>query len=307
MTTVDPIFILNEKNVLITEDHINHILDKYGIEYKINNIELFIEAMTHKTYCIRSYEDKKNGFHKVKEISNTKAPINKKIIPLQEKTYERLEFLGDAVMHTISSEYLYDRYDKQQEGDMTILRAKLEKSDTYAELAAKLRLDKYVLLSRFLEETNSRYNDTHIWEDVFEAFIGALFLDIKSNKKISYLRYELCANLLIKLIEVEVDISELLLHGINFKDILLQYAHNQRWPDPVYGIRGVYGNETKNYIYEAFVQIKGNIEGVGKGNSKSKGEQSAAHMALKKFHVDLNKFHVVCDDSDSSDDEFVPE
>ena len=156
-------------------------------------------------------------------------------------------------------------------------------------------MDTYILLSRYMEETNSRNNNIHILEDVFEAFMGALFRDGNETGSKYGKNIENCKALLIQLIENEIDIAELLFNETNYKDMLLQYAHTKKWPDPVYGTRNVSGSETK--IYEMFVRIKGNIEGIGKGNSKKKGEQLAAAMALKKFKC-------LRDDSDCSDDEY---
>lgn len=289
---VDPIFILNEKNMLITKDFINSIFKKYNLKHSVIHIDRFIIATTHTSYSTKSYTSvESEGCHKIKEISSNKISHPNKAIPLQTKSYERLEFLGDSIIHAILAEYIFVRFSDQQEGFMTKLRTKLENSETLAKFTQVLGLDSYILLSRYKEETNSRYNDVHILEDVFEAFIGTLYLDGDNCGN----NFELCRSLLVQLIESEIDIAEILCNETNYKDILLQYAHTKKWPDPIYGTQRVSGTENK--IYEMFVRIKGNIEGIGKGNSKKKGEQMAAAMALKKFRV-------LHDDSDGSDDEY---
>lgn len=292
---VDPIFILNEKNVLITKEFINSLFKKYNLKHSVIQIDRFIIATTHTSYSVKSYASTESGCiegcHKIKEISANKILHPNKAIQLQTESYERLEFLGDSIIHAILAEYIFVRFSDQQEGFMTKLRTKLENSETLAKFTQVLGLDSYILLSRYMEETNSRYNNVHILEDVFEAFIGTLFLDGDNRGN----NFELCRSLLVQLIESEIDIAEILCNETNYKDILLQYAHTKKWPDPIYGTQRVSGTENK--IYEMFVRIKGNIEGIGKGNSKKKGEQMAAAMALKKFRV-------LHDDSDCSDDEY---
>jgi dsRNA-specific ribonuclease len=290
----DPIFILNEKNTLVSKEFLNKLFRKYKLNHSVVNLNTFIIATTHTSYSTLSYSSTDNGtqegYHKVREISMNKISHPTNAIPLQRESYERLEFLGDSIIHAVLAEYIFSRFYDQQEGFMTKLRTKLENSDTLAKFSQVLGLDKYILLSRYIEETNGRYNNVHILEDVFEAFIGSLFLDGDDRGK----NFEMCRTIIIQLIETEIDISELLFNENNYKDMLLQYAHTRKWPDPIYGTQRVSGTENK--IYEMYVKIKGNIEGVGRGNSKKKGEQLAAAEALKNFKV-------LHDDSDSSDDE----
>lgn len=307
----DPNFILNEKNTMITTHFLNQLFKKYNLNHEVSNMNRFITAMTHTSYCLETYALKETQPY---------APVNDTMISLQNESYERLEFLGDSIIHTILAEYIFVRFSDQQEGFMTKLRTKLENSETLAKFSLLLGFDKYVLISRYTEDTNGRCNNTHLLEDVFEAFIGALFLDIDTASHADMVlckatNFELCRKLIIQLIECELDISEILCNDTNYKDMLLQYAHKKKWPDPIYGTQRVYisTDETmithpsqnagylpisqENKMYEMFVKIKSTIEGVGCGNSKKKGEQMAAEMALKKFGV-------LHDDSDCSDDEY---
>lgn len=289
---IDVIFILNEKNILISKEDIQKILKKYGIKHTVNKLENFIISTTHPSYCVKSYSNTHNGFHKTKEISSNQINHPSDAIPLQKESYDRLEFLGDAVIHAVLAKYIYQRFPDQQEGFMTEVRKKLENSDALAKFSQVLGLDNFVLLSRYLEETKGRQTNMHVLEDAFEAFIGALFIDTddeENNKD----NFELCKLLIIQLIEKVIDMSELLHNETNYKDKLLQYAHKRKWPDPIYGTQCV---DAEKKIFVMFVKIRGTIEGVGKGNSKTKGEQQAAAMALKKYRV-------IHDDSDESDEE----
>jgi dsRNA-specific ribonuclease len=299
---VDPIFILNEKNILITKDFVNNIFKKYNINHKVLKLELYQTAMTHHSYSIMSYmnDDTSDGCHRVKdkEISMSRIKNPNIALPLQQTSYERLEFLGDAIIHAVLAEYIFNRFNDQQEGFMTRLRTKLENNRTLANFAQVIGLDNYILISRHMEELNSRNTNVGLVEDSFEAFIGALYTDTNSDQKNQQMKtnnFEYCRSLIIQLIENEIDIAELIFNEDNYKDKLLQYAHVKKWPDPIYGTAQVIGKE--NQMYKMYVKIKGNIEGIGCSNSKKKGEQLAAKEVLKKFHV-------LHDESDFSDDEY---
>lgn len=301
LTMNDMLFILNETNTLITSEFINGIFTTYKLGVSVRNLDRYITAMTHTSYSLSSYEhDNKTGLHKIKEISTTKVNNPLSVIPLQKQSYERLEFLGDSVIHTIMTKYLFDRFIDQQEGFMTKLRTKLENSETLAQFTCKLGLNKYVLLSRYMEEKGCRYDSTPILEDIFEAFIGALFLDCDGKTQ----GYCACQKLVISLVEQEIDFSILLSNDTNYKDALLRYAHEQKMPDPMYGTIQILDMDNK--IYEMYVKIGDETKGVGRGNSKKKGEQNAAMMALITFGVitedddeSEDEYELICDDTDN--------
>lgn len=371
----DLLFILNKRNKLIEKDIIDDIFKTRGINFSINDITRYIIALTHKSYCISSteltmivsrmrndkmlmkYESDTDKMNCVTELLNSDRDENN--IMIMENSYERLEYLGDSIIHAIITEYIYQRYPDEHEGYMTKLRTKLENSDTLARFAHVIGLDEYILMSNEFEEMNGRYDNTPIREDVFEAFIGALYLDVfpigknvnscisdthirkkttenkidtKSkmrkrgeskdvviDKKYKQNNYDVCKELLWILIQNEIDFSALNSTETNFKDLLLQYAHKKRLPDPVYGSKNIIGysyhmndkNQMERYHtsheygniqdikqFRMFVKINGEIVGIGQGNSKKKGEQEAARMALKKF----GEIH---DDSDESEEEYV--
>ena len=209
---LDPsLFILNEANILITTKYVENLLKKYGgIKHKIKNVVNFQKAVTHTSYLLKdeSYYKGRTSKSKTKVLLE---PIDdpSKAIPLQEKSYERLEFLGDCVIHLILGKYLYIRYENQDEGFMTKLRTKIENSDTLAMLSSIIGLSKYILLSKYIEINNGRENNQSILEDSFEAFMGALCLAAG---------YDICHKFMISLLEKEVDFAQLLLEETNFKD-----------------------------------------------------------------------------------------
>jgi ribonuclease III len=276
------LYVLNENNIYITKEYIQNILTNMGIKHEVNQLELYQIAMTHVSY-ITSHQSKHKKINK--HINIPIDPINdeKMAIPLQEKSYERSEFVGDSVIRLILATYLWTRFENQNEGFMTKLRTKMENGLVLSKLAKSIGLHKYILISRALEKTGCREKNTHMLEDIFEAFIMALFID--SNKD-----YKMCEKFVITLIEKEIDIAELLHSEDNFKDILLQYFHKQKWQDPVYDVLNISGPDYKKEfsIYvkrKVHAKDEGDIVGTGTATSKKKGEQYAAKQALIYFGI----------------------
>jgi dsRNA-specific ribonuclease len=275
------LFILNEANILITADYIQGLLKKYGdINHKVKNLKCFQQACVHSSYIVRDESYYKNKMSKTK-IKTPIEPIAdpSKAIPLQEESYERLEFLGDCVIHLILGRYLYVRYENQDEGFMTKLRTKIENGEVLSNLGYAIGLNKYVLISKYIEINNGRVNNQAIVEDAFEAFMGALMLDAG---------FDVCDKFMISLMEEEVDFAQLLHEETNFKDILLQYFHKERYEDPTYGLLDISGPDHKR-MFTMYVKCRktprddGEIVGFGVGASKKKGEQEAAKAALIHF------------------------
>jgi dsRNA-specific ribonuclease len=292
------LFILNEKNIYIQPSYIEAILAKYNITYKVKNIKHFQLAMTHTSYLDKNIADNqkiinKNNAKNAKKLPQIKLePIKDPslAIPLQPTSSEVLEFTGDSIIHAILAIYLNLRYPNEYEGFLTRLRTKIESSDTLAILASALGLEKYILISKYMEINDARKQNSSMLEDCFEAFIGALFKD--SN-------FDTCNKFLIAHIEKYVDFSELLNTENNFKDVLLQYFHQMKWEDPTYSNINISGSQhnrsfTMSVTCRQNPRDDGEIVGMGVGNSKKVAEQFAAKQALLHFKV-LNEK----EDSDS--------
>ena len=303
-------YILNEKNIHITKKYINGLLKKYKTNYKIKDLPTFQRSMTHTSYLELDLKNEKNPKKKYSFIKDYEIePINNKVkdktIPLQFKSYERLEFLGDSVIRTILADYLYKRYEDEDEGFMTKLRTKIEKGESLAKLSLLIGLNKYAIISRILEEKGYRERNVAVLEDIFEAFIGALYCE--SN-------FDICKTFFVNLIETEIDIAELLYHNDNYKNTLLQYYHKVKWSPPTYDVLSQ--NETANKK-EYVVCVKdgnGKIIGIGSGPSKKKSQQIAAKQALIHLKVinedsdgesDYECEYDIGSDSDISDDEYI--
>ncbi len=290
-------YILNNANQYITKEYIESMLSKFDIKIKVKHLDIFQTSMVHVSYLVRDdeyYRITKQKRMAIKELKPIKPHTN--AIPLQKIPYERLEFLGDSVLHLVLASYLYHRYPNQDEGFYTTLRTKIENGQTLAELSKCIGLNKYIMLSRHIEENGGRENNMAALEDSFEAFMGVLYNEAG---------YDVCNKFFVKLMEREVDFALLLSIETNFKDRLLRYFHQMQWADPKYGTIDVTGQEHKKVFHMYIMRKKnryddGEIVARGLSSSKKGGEQEAAKNALIEFGV-------IHSDNSDSDDDFVEE
>ena len=159
----------NSLNKEITKKDIEFILKKYGINTKIFNFQLYRRAFIHKSYVKRPHlENMENN------IIIEEKPDD--CLPLSTKSNERLEFLGDGVLELITKYYLYRRFPKENEGFMTEKKIALVKNESIGKLAYEMGLNKWYIISKNAEEKKTRTNLKKLG-CLFEAFLGALFLD----------------------------------------------------------------------------------------------------------------------------------
>ncbi len=164
----------NPNNVEITLSEVQSILTKYGVPNKIDNMELYRRAFIHRSYTKRPQLENQQ-----QNITIVERPAD--CLPLSSKSNERLEFLGDGVLELITKYYLYRRFPKADEGFMTEKKIAIVKNEAIGKIALEMGLHKWLILSKHAEEKKIRTNLKKLG-CLFEAFIGALFLDI--NKQI---------------------------------------------------------------------------------------------------------------------------
>ena len=159
----------NPLNKEIQITNIQEILNNYGIFAKPFNLELYKRAFIH-----RSYTKKPKLENEESNIIIVEKPED--CLPLKTKSNERLEFIGDGVLECITKYYLYKRFPKADEGFMTEKKIALVKNEHIGKLAFELGLHHHYIISRHAEEKNIRTNLKKLG-CLFEAFIGAIFLD----------------------------------------------------------------------------------------------------------------------------------
>ena len=159
----------NPSNCEITLNEVQSILRSYGIDAKVNNLELYKRAFIHRSYAKRPALE-----NAAANIQIVDPPPD--CMPLKTKSNERLEFIGDGVLELITKYYLYRRFPKADEGFMTEKKIALVKNEHIGKLAYEMRLNKWLVMSKHAEEKKTRTNLKKLG-CLFEAFLGALFLD----------------------------------------------------------------------------------------------------------------------------------
>lgn len=182
---------------------------------------------------------------------------------------ERLEFLGDAILSFLTSQFLYQTYPTYPEGILTNIRSSLVKTTSLAEVARQLNFGDVLMLSRGEEESGGRRNRS-LLADTFEAFLGALFLD----QGIGVARTFLMKTLFPKAAEVIEKKSY-----IDFKSFLQEVIQETSRVSPTYRVTKTEGpDHAKVFWVEAVVE--GKVLGNGKGKSKQEAQQNAAAAGL---------------------------
>ena len=159
----------NSLNKLISHQQIQYIMTKYNVPFPLHNMELYKRAFIHRSYIRRpDIENKTNN------IIIADKPQD--CIGLFTKSNERLEFIGDGVLECITKYYLYRRFPKENEGFMTEKKIALVKNEAIGKMAYEMGLHNWVILSKHAESKQIRTNLKKLG-CLFEAFIGAMFLD----------------------------------------------------------------------------------------------------------------------------------
>ncbi|TBL77696.1 ribonuclease III [Paenibacillus thalictri] len=186
---------------------------------------------------------------------------------------ERLEFLGDAVLELTVSEYLFDRYPDRSEGELTKLRASIVCEPSLVGFAEELDFGAYVLLGKGEELTGGRYRPA-LLADVFEAFIGALYLDQGLDTVKLFLKKHMFPGL--------PDHGRLL--TVDYKTQLQEYTQHHNMGAVEYRIVDERGPAHERE-FVADVYLNREQLGQGVGRSKKEAEQHAAAKALKALRV----------------------
>ena len=271
----------NFNNKMITELDVKKHLIEYGINDNINGLELYQQAFIHKSYSEKLPEDIGEN---VTIAEKPEGALN-----LMPNNYETLEFLGDSVYGLIISKYLYERFPDENEGFLTKMRTKLVNGEMMAKLARHLNFGPFIIMSRHIEDKCNGRNATHILEDVFEAFIGAMFLDFNKidnynllDKFYSGIGYQLCETFVVNLIEELIDFSELILLNTNYKEKLMRYYYELELDKPSFSEFIVDGG-LNDRIFKVDVLHNKQVLAQGIAKTKKKAEQNACKNALDKL------------------------
>lgn len=218
-----------------------------NINYIFKNQGLLKEALTHSSF---SNERKENMVH----------------------NNERLEFLGDAVLSIVISDYLFKNHVDLPEGELTKIRSKIVCESTLGECAKRIELGEFMFFGKGEEMTGGRKR-TSILADAFEALIAAIYLDGGVEESNTFIMSHM---------------KDFIHNAINGKVFLDYKTHLQE----VVQIRKdnrikyeIIGEEGPDHCKMFYTQVKLNdiVIGYGKGRSKKEAEQEAAKMAIEKL------------------------
>jgi dsRNA-specific ribonuclease len=213
----------NPLNKLIGKEQIETFLRKYGINAPIHNYELYKRAFIHRSYIKRPHLENNNNNIVI-------VPKPDDCLSLFTKSNERLEFIGDGVLECITKYYLYRRFPKENEGFMTEKKIALVKNESIGRMAYEMGLHNWIVLSKHAEGKQIRTNLKKLG-CLFEAFIGALFLDFNrisvtdeegwfKNVFVTGPGFQMVQIFVEKVFETHVDWIHLIRNDDNYKNIL---------------------------------------------------------------------------------------
>ncbi len=237
----------NEKRIQLTSAQrlkFENMLGKLGVHFK--NERLIIQAFTHSSYV---------NEHRIRPFDDN----------------ERLEFLGDAVLELAVSQYLFKKFETMSEGEMTKLRAAIVCEPSLAKIAIDLAFGDIVLLGKGEEMTGGRERPA-LLADVFESFVGALYLDQGLEAVYDFLN---------ETIYPKID-EGAFSHMMDFKSQLQEFIQRDGLGMIQYHIVQERGPaHAREFVSE--VILNDNKLGLGIGRSKKEAEQQAAQKALEKL------------------------
>lgn len=218
-----------------------HLKTVFGIDFR--DLGLLEMAFTHTSYA---------NEHRLLKVSHN----------------ERLEFLGDAVLQLVISRYLYQKYPKKPEGDLSKLRATIVREESLADFSRRCGFDTYVKLGRGEEKTGGRQRAA-ILADLFEAFLGALLLDKGVAVVEAFLQEVVIAQV------EEGNYAQVL----DYKTALQEFLQVDGDVAISYRVVGESG-PAHDKVFVVAVSVDGKALARGQGKSKKLAEQAAARDAL---------------------------
>jgi ribonuclease-3 len=218
------------------------------LQWPVQNEALYQEALTHSSYAYETEGLRSN---------------------------ERLEFLGDAVLELVISEYFFKAFPGHPEGKLTLMRHNVVNEKCLAQIAQSINLGLYLKLGKG-ELLSGGSEKMSVLADALEALIGALFLD---------LNYLMASSLIIELFKPVLEAVE---RGdiplLDYKTMLQESCQSRLGKHPVYQITAEFG-PPHDRTFEAVVKLENKEIGRGGGKSKKEAEQSAAKAAWESLNI----------------------
>jgi ribonuclease-3 len=258
----------NPANRVFAERDIHKIIHKHGLpHYRVSNPRVFQTAMVHTTYVRRTEYTTPDG----RPAQLATCPSG--VMPLQDESYECLEFEGDSVLGVCIATYLRKKYPERKQGVLTDARKELVNNERIGQLSKQIGLDRYYIMSRHNEDSPAIAGRSNLKKlgDIFEAFIGALWTDCGNRFNVVYA-------FVISVMESYLDIEEVVTGATNYKDLFQKYCQREMKCTPTYEMLS--NDPKKGEIRVAVCDANNKHLAYGHGVTRKKAEQMAAREAL---------------------------
>lgn len=265
----------NRANVALKPGDVTKILAAHGIVgYKPGNLALFQQAFTHPSYV---KPKPRSCVHPQTRQPGTLASCPSGMVDLQPCSYERLEFLGDKELDHVITHFVFERFPHAQEDKLSSSRAKLINNQTIGRIALSMGLNKYVLISRQFEANRMKdlvpaRDSIAILSDVFEAFLGALWLDSQNSR----ILHDFVLGVYTKHLDVEATLAA----NTNYKELYQEYCTKTLGFSPKYQDIAVEQVGARCTYTVAVIKPDGTVLKQGKGSTKQDAQKEACRLAL---------------------------
>lgn len=260
----------NSKNKIIPAKEIYRILAEYGVKQRIPDISLFKQACVHT-----SYVDKSEMWAKQEEpMVLAERPEN--CLPLQAADNEELEYAGDGLLSGVVGTYLKERFSGQGEGFMTNLRTEIVNNDRLGELAKKIGLTPWLVVSRHVEEVCMGRSNLRLLGSMFEAWLGALYYACGKGGR----GFEAVQTFVITVLERHIYFVELITKNTNYKDQLLRWFQANFHQPPRYKVIQEQGPSHDRTFTMGVLATDGSVIASSAAKNKKEAEQEASRLAL---------------------------
>jgi len=235
--------------------------------FQPRRVELFRQACVHKSFVAREAHE-----------GQLIAPRPDDCMPLKTADNEHLEFVGDGILDAIVGDYLERRYPGEGEGFWTSLRSDLVNNEHLGELALKLGMAPWLIMSRHMEEVCGGRSNRRMLGSMLEAWIAAMFRDRSVENPAS--AFWAVQQWVVEVLETHVDFGELIAHNTNYKDQLLRYFQATFHQPPRYKEVATEGPLHNRTFTMGVLHPDGSVMTTATARNKKDAEQEASRLAL---------------------------
>lgn len=200
-------------------------------------------------------------------------------LQLQKADNEEMEYAGDGLLSGVVATYLKERFGGQGEGFMTNLRTEIVNNDRLGELAKKIGMAPWLMISRHVEEVCDGRKNLRLLGSMFEAWLGALYYSFGKGGR----GFEAVQTFVINVLEQHIYFVELITKNTNYKDQLLRWFQGHYHQPPRYKVIKEDGPSHDRTFTMGVLDIQGGIIASSAAKNKKEAEQEASRLALERL------------------------